>query len=311
MKISNAIEGYFLDKELDFSPKTVSGYRLFFRHLVEFLEDAQIQNVSTPDIRRFLNYLARDKKQDGKGWAKRSVHDAWIALSSLWTWAEKELEIKHVIRGKIAAPKFTKKVIQPFSAEEIKQLIRAAEYTSTWQTKAGKSMQNKRPTALRDIAIIYTLLDAGIRNTELRQLCVSDYEQKSGRLFIARGKGDKQRFVVLGNRSRKALWRYLASRDNPKPTEPLFAAKSGEQLDANNLRHTLNMIAKNANVANVYPHRFRHTFAINFLRNGGNLFVLQELLGHESLEMVRYYARLAEIDIDGAAAFSVADRWKI
>lgn len=235
----------------------------------------------------------------------------WIALSSLWTWAEKELEIKHVIRGKIPAPKFTRKIVQLFTSDEMKKLIQAAECSKGYQAKSGKQVQAKRPTALRDVAIIYTLIDTGIRNSELRALRISDYDQKLGRMFIEKGKGDKQRFVVLGNRAKKALWRYLASRPDAKPTEPLFAAKTGEALDDDNLRHMLNIIAKNAGVENVYPHRFRHTFAVNFLRNGGNIFLLQEMLGHESLEMVRYYAKLAETDIDAAATHSVADKWKI
>ena len=59
-------------------------------------------------------------------------------------------------------------------------------------------------------------------------------------------------------------------------------------------------------------HRFRHTFAINFLRNGGNLLALQDLLGHERLDRVRIYAKMAEIDLERQqTSASPADRWKL
>lgn len=62
----------------------------------------------------------------------------------------------------------------------------------------------------------------------------------------------------------------------------------------------------------MHPHRFRHTFAITFLRNGGNTFALQKLLGHEELSTVLKYVKLAETDIKAAqAAASVVDNWRL
>lgn len=58
-------------------------------------------------------------------------------------------------------------------------------------------------------------------------------------------------------------------------------------------------------------HRFRHTFAITFLRNGGSPLLLQALLGHARLETVQHYVRLAEQDIEAARAFSPADGWRL
>ncbi|TXG77464.1 integrase [Candidatus Dojkabacteria bacterium] len=62
---------------------------------------------------------------------------------------------------------------------------------------------------------------------------------------------------------------------------------------------------------NAHPHRFRHTFAITFLRNGGNIYLLKELLGHETLEMAMHYAKLAEQDIAKAGVHSPVDNWKL
>lgn len=73
----------------------------------------------------------------------------------------------------------------------------------------------------------------------------------------------------------------------------------------------LRKIGDNAEVSKVHPHKFRHTFAINFLRNGGNIALLKELLGHETIEMVLVYAKIADQDIDDGAKYSVSDNWRI
>lgn len=304
MKLSTAIEGYWLDKKLEFSDRTVGNYTLFYRYFIEFTGDAEIESISTKQVRLFLIFLKEKKKH-----SKRTVHDGWVALSSLWTWAEKELEIVHIIRGKIKMPDFPEKIIKPFSKEEIKRLADAAKYTKEWKTRTGKRTRSKLPTADRDVAIVLTLLDSGARIGELSRFKLRDYD--NGRLFIEHGKGDKQRFVVLGNRTRKALWRYLATREDALPTAALFATKTGEHMRIDNLRKMLYRLGRQAQVQGVHPHRFRHTFAITFLRNGGNVFVLKELLGHRSLKMVMTYARIAEIDIDNAVKHSPVDNWRI
>lgn len=306
MKISNAIDGYWLDKRLDLSNHTIGGYVVIFRRLIEFLQDKEIEQVTSDDIRRFLAYVADEYELSAK-----SLSNVWTALSSLWSWAEKELGQPHALRNKIKRPKYTKPVIETFTQDEIRALLKAAEYTKTWAATSGKQTQSKRPTAARDKAIILTLLDSGIRAQELCNLTVGDYDDKRGRLHIRHGKGNKQRFVILGNRARKAIWKSLIERGKIKPAAPLFATQTAEHLQRDNLRHTLERIGERAAVVSVHPHRFRHTFAINFLRNGGNVLLLKELLGHESIEMVMHYARIADQDIDRGSDYSPADHWRL
>lgn len=78
------------------------------------------------------------------------------------------------------------------------------------------------------------------------------------------------------------------------------------------MQRLIERIGDRADVRNAHPHRFRHTFAINFLRNGGSVLELKALLGHEKMETVLIYARLAEVDLEAAQRRSnVADTWKL
>ncbi len=311
MPLSVALDGYWLDKQLEFSPNTVAKYHYFFRRLIAFLGDVAVDQVTTTDVRRFLVHVATAPGPAGRVLSRRSVHEFWVVLSSFWTWAERELDIPHPIRGKIKAPAYTKKTIEPLTNTDVSALLRAADQQRGYRLPSGKHVQSRRPSAARERAIILTLLDSGLRVSELCALTVADYDAARGRFHVRHGKGDKERFVVVGNRTRKSIWTYLVNRGEVKPIDPLFAARSNRPLNRSNIRHMLVRLGEQAGVPNVHPHRFRPTFAITFLRNGGNPLLLQELLGHERLETVQVYVRLAEQDIDAGSKFSPADNWGI
>jgi integrase/recombinase XerD len=83
-------------------------------------------------------------------------------------------------------------------------------------------------------------------------------------------------------------------------------------MTPSSLRQLIKNLAEKAGVDDAYPHKFRHTFAITYLRSGGDIFTLQALLGHSSLDIVRHYARIAEIDIEQAhRKASPADNWRL
>ena len=307
MRFSQALQGYWLDKRTSFSPRTVEGYTYHFDHLVTFLGDVELDSITPDHIRRFLDWMHSER-----GLSMRTVHDAWIALKSFWTWAEAEMSTPHVLRGKVTEPKYTKRQIEPFTEDDVKRLVKAAEFSRTWRTRKGKTTRSAQPTGPRDRAILLTLLDCGIRASECCALAIGDYDADRGRLRIRKGKGNKERFVFLGDRARKAIWRYLVKRGDTRPEEALFQSLTRGHLTRDRLGKLVRRIAERAGVDNAHPHRFRHTFAIMFLRNGGNVFELQRLLGHETLTTVQIYARLAESDLQKAGRKnSPADNWRL
>jgi site-specific recombinase XerD len=83
-------------------------------------------------------------------------------------------------------------------------------------------------------------------------------------------------------------------------------------ISRDNLLNMVVATARRAGVAKANLHKFRHTFATNFLRNGGNLLELKRLLGHESLATLQIYVELSQADLSRALrTASPADRWRV
>ena len=169
----------------------------------------------------------------------------------------------------------------------------------------------RRPSGKRDRAIVLVLLDTGIRASENARLEFADVNFQTGAIQLApygSGRKTKGRTVYLGKASRSALWLYIAERDDNEKF--VFRTVKGRPMNRNSIRQMVNGLGVRAGVRNAYPHRFRHTFAIQFLRNGGDIFSLQRLLGHASLEMVQKYLKLAQVDTQNAhQRASPVDRW--
>lgn len=305
MRLDRAIDGFWLARRRELSRATQADYGITFRRLVDLLgPECVFDRITAEDVQRLLNGLAE------QGLGPKSLLNAHTGLSALWTWAEGALGSTHVVRG-VKRPRWRRPVIEPFTQEEVGRLLRACDQMEPYDRTWKRNVSAKRPTALRDRAILLALLDTGLRASELTALRMADYEEKRGRMQVLHGKGDKERTVFLGDTSRLAVWRYLATRETVKAS-PLFATRQGMALERAGLLHLVQRIGDRAGVTGVHPHRFRHTFAIWFLRNGGNPLELQRMLGHEKLETVLIYVRLAEVDIERAAkAASPVDGWRI
>jgi integrase/recombinase XerC/integrase/recombinase XerD len=111
------------------------------------------------------------------------------------------------------------------------------------------------------------------------------------------GKGSKERLLPIGALEQKVLWRYVFH-FRPEPEDDLnnylFLTLDGKKLQPNAIKLLLSRWGKRAGVPRLYAHLCRHTFATNFLiYKCGDIFRLQQILGHSSLEMVRRYVHYA------------------
>ena len=118
----------------------------------------------------------------------------------------------------------------------------------------------------RDRAIVLTLLDSGVRASELLALDVGDLDTLTGALRVRLGKGRKQRVAFVGTQTRKAIARYLTDRGKVGPSEPLFVTLTGgTRLQFYGLQSLLHRLGRAAGVKPMGAHRFRRTFAIESL----------------------------------------------
>ena len=314
--LSQAIDGYLLDAHArQLSPKTIADYSTTFRKFRARAGDPPLRTITRDTVREFLAELRTHPVSMSHGVAprparrlsKKTVLNIHIGLSALWSWAVREgFADTNIVRA-IKAPRPEQKVIEPYSQEDVSALLTCCEHTAAY-TRPGKSQcANSRPTALRDRAVILLLLDTGMRAGEMCAdpkrgtpgLLVRDLDLREPSLKVF-GKGDKERILPISPSTSKTIWRYLATRPDAAPDEPLFLSTKGGAFTVGGLGQLLTKLGRRADVQDAHPHRFRHTFAINLLRNGANAYELQAMLGHTSLEMVKRYLKLAQVDIEAA-----------
>lgn len=310
MQLSQAIDGFLLFKEAGgLRPRTVALYRHHLDQFVSWHGDGPLEALTPAAINGFLLYLRTDYRPhrlngDDRPLSSQSIYNTWTALKSFTRWAHETLQLPDVMTGQVPRPKTQNDEQQPFTQDEVKRLLAAVKPVKTTRATSGLYYV----TDLRDKAIILTLLDTGIRAGELCRLTIGDVHIQSGRLVID-GKGGKARHVWLGAHTRPAVWRYLQERPTD-PAAPLFASSTGRPLTRSALRKRLVVIGSRVGVEDAHPHRFRYTFAIQYLRNGGDVFTLQALLGHTTMKMVQHYLKLAAADVEEAhRRASPVDRW--
>jgi integrase/recombinase XerD len=219
------------------------------------------------------------------------------SISAFWGWLLRERFIRSNPFATVKIPKAPRKVITPFTEEQIQSLLEAIDTSSI----AG----------LRTYTMVLMLLDTGMRLGELIGLKKNDVDLRNRTLKVF-GKGAKERRLPIGKRLLAALWKYQLYRPQPATgsIDNFFLTRDGWPLTKNRVETIIKNLGKKAGLEGVRcsPHTFRHTFCIQFLRNGANLFSLQQMTGHSSLEVLRGYVALAESDLKIAhQRFSPAD----
>ena len=319
LTLSQAIQGFALAcAARQLSANTLRDYGTTLRRFQGFVDgDPMLSDIDPDMIRRFMAFLATPQPGGGavarapRPLSKKTSLNYHTGLSALWTWAVSERVVERNVVREVEPPRAEKPAIVPLSQADVKALVAACERTREYDRPGKRMCDNKRPTGLRDKTLLFLLLDTGMRASEVCGITARDVDLKNRRVFVM-GKGDKERSLPISPETARVLWRYMSEHADRKANEALFITLTGRPMDRVVLLEMLKDLGAKVGVADCHPHRFRHTFAINFLRNGGNVYELQMALGHTSLEMVRVYLALAETDLQKAhEEASPVTKWRL
>lgn len=294
LKLSQVAMGYFINAYArQLSLHTISDYKNIITKFQKHLgKDYLMQEITSTHVALFLGANA--------GLKKKTILNYHTGLSALWNWAVQEKIVDENIVRRIKPPKPEQRVIQPYTFDEIKLMLASVDRSKRYR-RPGQDWQDRAvldPERAR--AIILFLLDTGVRAEELCSIKVGQVDKKLMRVKVF-GKGAKDRYVSFSARTAQALWRYLSTRENVKDDHYLFTNRiSTDPLNRSRLLKMLISIGERAGIKGVNVHRFRHSFAIQYLRNRGDAYTLQRLLGHSSLDMVKRYLALVQADVDEA-----------
>lgn len=284
LSVAEAVENFLAARRAErLSVNTLGVYRNALNRFTRFIgEKTNVKKISPVDIRNFLS--EQDDVSD------RTLLHYHTALSSLWTWLVNEKEVDDHIVRRVAAPKPEDREVLPLTYDQIVKLLLATDRSKPYKRKRERMVDQATQNAARDRAIIFLLLDTGLRVSEMCSLKMRDLQENG---VTVMGKGKKERWVPYSETTYETLLNHLEPL-NRKPDDFVFPIHRGAVQDL------FERLSARTGIPNVHAHRFRHTFAINYIRNGGDPYTLQKILGHTTLEMVKRYLAISRTDIDRA-----------
>lgn len=280
MTIENAFNEFIITQKLrGNSDKTISYYSNCLKPFIKYFgNECSVECLSLSEVRKYaLNLCQREITSN-------SVKTYLKGVKAFLSWLYDEEYINENLGEKLKLPKAQRKTIDTLNPKEIELLF--------------KSFDTKSYLGLRNYCICALMLDSGLRKSEIVNLKLNDIHIAEG-YIIVNGKGNKQRLVPIGYNSQKHLIKYIAQRPVNIRTDSLFLTNKQRAITdsvISRLFRTLQTqkIGSDILTSRIHAHLLRHTFATMYLENGGNIYALQQILGHTSLEMVKKYVHLTQ-----------------
>jgi site-specific recombinase XerD len=267
MYLSELWNLYKADKRiLGFSPHTIKAYSLQLNVLTREIGDLELEDVTLPLLKEYLAKQSERLKASSLGHRIRFIR-------SIFRYAFEEGYIPRNPTLKLKEPKSGKRIPKFLIEEDVIHLKISCQ-------------------SLRDHALLQFLYSTGCRVGEVHRLNIEDINWENGSAIV-NGKGSKQREVYFTTECKVWLKKYLDSREDN--CEALFVTERNpiRRMTIPTLRYTVKLIAIRGRIpVNVYPHRFRHTYACQLLDNGAPLDFIQGMLGHEKASTTQIYAQL-------------------
>ena len=270
----------YLTAERNLSAYTLRNYRTDLSDFARYLEAEERIGPLGVDRQSFRRYLVRLHEA---GMATASVSRKVSTIHTFYRYLVREGHLERDPLMGVSSPKRERRLPKILGKDQLTAMIEAAD--------------SDEAAGLRDRAILELMYAAGLRLAEVVSLDVSGIDLPE-HLVRVRGKGNKERMVVIGRPAAQALQRYLRE-GRPELAgageQALFVNRDGRRLSG---RSVQKIVRKHALMAGldqrVFPHLLRHSFATHLLDGGAELRVVQELLGHASAGTTQIYTHVTE-----------------
>lgn len=275
MTISNAFKEFIIDQQIKGnSDKTIYYYSNCVLPMIAYLgEKMPTERLNAQNVKEYALYLK------SRNIASNSFKTYVKGIKAFLNWLYTEEYTQENLSQKLALPKAQRKTIDVLTAEEVQRLF--------------KRFDLKNYQDLRNCCICALMIDSGLRKSEITALKLSDVHIFEN-YIIVNGKGNKQRIVPLGNHTKKYLIKYISNRPTVSDFDSLFLTKELKPITNCVIERLFKTLKSDTDLftPRIHAHLLRHTFATNYLENGGNIYNLQLILGHTSLEMEKKYVHL-------------------
>lgn len=271
-----ALEEFLLRKKAEGkSERTIKDYgyhvRGFFKRYPDALEDGQILKRSA------IEYMAEDVKP-------AYYNNKLVYLKIFFNWCLEEKIIFENPLTEFRRRKADDRIVQ-IDGEILRKLLSLPDQTTF--------------PGLRDYALLLFQLDTGIRPKEALSVLISDVNLRASEVYVKaeNAKTRIARTLPISPITAKAIQKLI----NVRPADwgedvPVFCTCEGSKFGGNGWYKRVSEYGQKVGIV-FYPYQLRHTFALEFLRNGGNSFALQKTMGHADLNMTKRYVAMADNDI--------------
>ena len=266
-----------LKLDLNYSKRTIKSYqndiesfRIYLNGVGHDFKDANPQL-----IRMYLS-----KELEG-GKSKVTCCRRLAGLRHFFTFMVKNGIIKENPFLFVGAPKKEIRYPEALYLEQIEELF-------------AKNKEREDDLKDRDQAIIELLYASGVRVSELINIKLNTIDLRNRTIRVL-GKGRKERIVMFSKSCQATLLNYIKNSRPTNRSDYLFLNAQGNQLTTRGVEYILKEIQNKCGVQlGLHPHLLRHTFATHLLEGGADLRVIQELLGHESINTTQVYTHITE-----------------
>lgn len=266
------------------TPKTLESYvghlGVFKQYLASNGHSLLCDELTEDDV---TDYLA---SQRNKGCKQTSINNVIATLRPFFNYLVDRGVIPANPMQRIRKGKSDEAIIIPFTPEDIKSILHQCDRT----TYVG----------YRDYCIILMLYSSGMRISECLGLRLQDVAFKQDKIYITTTKNRHPRIVGLSKKLKTELQKFIQlCLSECQSTDNLWQGHDGSPLAVRSLQQNITNYGKGTSIKDkrVSPHTFRHTFAIEFLRNGGSTASLRTQLGHLSISTVEKYLYFADSHI--------------